>query len=84
MVLDATKNIQVPLPINAFLRSYQQEGVKFLYDKYKEDRGGLLGDDMGLVTTHSYIKRHWLTLIILGENHTNHFFLVCDNEEDRI
>jgi DNA excision repair protein ERCC-6-like 2 len=34
-----------------FLREYQQDGVKFLYQHYKENQGALLGDDMGLGKT---------------------------------
>lgn len=49
LVLD--QNIKVPAPINVFLREYQREGVRFFYDRYKEGRGGVLGDDMGLVRT---------------------------------
>lgn len=48
-ILDATNNIQVPAPINVFLREYQGEGIQFLYDRFKEGHGGVLGDDMGLV-----------------------------------
>ena len=49
MVLDARHRIQVPGSINTFLRDYQRDGVKFFWERYKEHRGGLLGDDMGLV-----------------------------------
>jgi SNF2 family DNA or RNA helicase len=47
MVLDAEQGIRVPAAINTYLREYQQEGVKFLWERYSEGRGGLLGDDMG-------------------------------------
>ena len=49
MVLDAEMHVEVPGPINAYLRDYQRDGVKFLWNKYKNGIGGLLGDDMGLV-----------------------------------
>ena len=49
LVLDQRKHIQVPSPINRFLRDYQREGVAFLYDKFRNSMGGMLGDDMGLV-----------------------------------
>ena len=39
----------VPWKINTFLRDYQRVGVRFFFECYKERRGGLLGDDMGLV-----------------------------------
>jgi SNF2 family DNA or RNA helicase len=39
----------VPAAINTYLREYQREGVRFFWDLYDEGRGGLLGDDMGLV-----------------------------------
>jgi len=41
--------MQVPASINTFLRDHQREGVKFFWKQYQEGRGGLLGDDMGLV-----------------------------------
>ena len=49
LVLDQRKHIQVPSAINTFLRDYQREGVRFLYDKFRKSIGGMLGDDMGLV-----------------------------------
>lgn len=62
MVLDASKNIAVPAPINAFLRDYQRDGVKFLWDKFNEGKGGLLGDDMGLVPNFVNFSAIRLTL----------------------
>jgi len=49
LVLGASKVIAVPAAINTYLRDYQREGVKFFWRQYSEGRGGLLGDDMGLV-----------------------------------
>ena len=49
-ILDAEKGIKIPAPINTYLRDYQRDGVKFLWRQYSEGRGGLLGDDMGLVS----------------------------------
>lgn len=43
----------VPAAINTYLREYQREGVQFFWDLYDEGRGGLLGDDMGLVCVKS-------------------------------
>lgn len=48
-VLDELAHTEVPAPINVFLREYQREGIRFIYDRYKEGKGGVLGDDMGLV-----------------------------------
>ena len=48
LVLDALKGVQVPSSVNCYLREYQREGVRFFWDRYKEGRGGILGDDMGL------------------------------------
>lgn len=47
--LDQRKHIQVPFTINTFLRDYQRDGAQFLYDKFRDSMGGMLGDDMGLV-----------------------------------
>ncbi|KAE8250681.1 hypothetical protein A4X13_0g4489 [Tilletia indica] len=45
------KVVQVPKTINRFLRDYQRDGIRFLYNCYSEGRGGILGDDMGLGKT---------------------------------
>lgn len=50
LTLDRGADIKVPAAINTYLRDYQRDGVRFFWDKYKEGRGGLLGDDMGLVS----------------------------------
>ncbi|KAK9078755.1 hypothetical protein SSX86_002813 [Deinandra increscens subsp. villosa] len=43
--------VQVPASINCRLLEHQREGVKFLYNLYKKNCGGILGDDMGLGKT---------------------------------
>ncbi|CAN8295742.1 unnamed protein product [Cochlearia groenlandica] len=43
--------IQVPASINCRLLEHQREGVKFLYNLYINNHGGILGDDMGLGKT---------------------------------
>ncbi|RDB19634.1 DNA excision repair protein ERCC-6-like 2 [Hypsizygus marmoreus] len=48
LVLDKDERLAVPAAINTYLRDYQRDGVQFFYKRYKEGRGGLLGDDMGL------------------------------------
>jgi hypothetical protein len=40
---------EVPAPMNRFLKGYQQEGIEFLHGCVTENRGAILGDDMGLV-----------------------------------
>ena len=49
LYLEDASRIQIPASINGFLREYQREGVRFFWDCFKEGRGGVLGDDMGLV-----------------------------------
>ncbi|KAF9815676.1 hypothetical protein IEO21_04393 [Rhodonia placenta] len=39
---------KVPGRINTFLREYQRDGIRFFWERYKDGRGGVLGDDMGL------------------------------------
>ena len=48
LVLSEDDCIEVPGSINRYLRDYQREGVKFFYKRWIENRGGVLGDDMGL------------------------------------
>jgi hypothetical protein len=47
-VLDEHRHVQVPGSINRFLRDYQRDGIRFFYQRWREGRGGVLGDDMGL------------------------------------
>jgi hypothetical protein len=49
LILDTEQKYMVPAAINTYLREYQRDGVRFFWRQYKEGRGGLLGDDMGLV-----------------------------------
>lgn len=51
LVLDPATGIKVPSSINTFLREYQRDGICFLWTRYKEGNGGVLGDDMGLVSS---------------------------------
>jgi SNF2 family DNA or RNA helicase len=41
----------IPAPVAQWLRNYQIEGVEYMYRLWKEGRGGILGDDMGLGST---------------------------------
>ncbi|KAM4576492.1 DNA excision repair protein ERCC-6-like 2 isoform 2-T2 [Odontesthes bonariensis] len=41
----------VPYTINRYLRDYQREGIKFIYNNYISSYGCILGDDMGLGKT---------------------------------
>lgn len=51
-------DLQVPAPLNQYLRDYQREGIQFLYDHYKEGEGAVLGDDMGLGKTVQVSKQY--------------------------
>lgn len=42
---------RVPYTINRYLRDYQREGIRFMYNNYINSRGCILGDDMGLGKT---------------------------------
>jgi len=48
LILDAESNTRVPALINTFLREYQRDGIRFFWERYRNGRGGILGDDMGL------------------------------------
>lgn len=63
MILDRAEGIMVPASINTYLREYQREGVRFFWDLYKQGRGGLLGDDMGLVSTDVFFCSASLNLL---------------------
>ena len=47
----AQNTVQIPATINQYLRDYQQEGVRFLYEHYMSEAGAVLCDDMGLGKT---------------------------------
>nr|XP_017212822.1 DNA excision repair protein ERCC-6-like 2 isoform X2 [Danio rerio] len=47
----AGSDVKVPYTINRYLRDYQREGIKFIYQNYAKSRGCILGDDMGLGKT---------------------------------
>ncbi|KAG1700925.1 DNA excision repair protein ERCC-6-like 2 [Nymphon striatum] len=49
--LSDSRDHQIPAVINQYLRDYQRDGVKFLYNNYIKEQGALLGDDMGLGKT---------------------------------
>lgn len=42
---------QVPASIAQYLRGYQRDGVRFLFQRFSAGEGGILGDDMGLGKT---------------------------------
>lgn len=42
---------RVPYTINRYLRDYQREGIRFIYNNYIRSTGCILGDDMGLGKT---------------------------------
>ncbi|XP_042344247.1 DNA excision repair protein ERCC-6-like 2 isoform X2 [Plectropomus leopardus] len=47
---------KVPYTINRYLRDYQREGIRFIYNNYIRFRGCILGDDMGLGKTVQVIS----------------------------
>ena len=61
------KLIQVPGTLNQYLRDYQKDGVKFLFEHYEKNGGALLGDDMGLGKTVQIIA---FVSAILGKSGT--------------
>ena len=43
--------VKIPAVVNQYLRDYQQDGVRFLYDHFITNTGAVLCDDMGLGKT---------------------------------
>ncbi|TFK47224.1 hypothetical protein OE88DRAFT_1666566 [Heliocybe sulcata] len=56
LILDSKAHVKIPASINTYLRDYQRDGVRFLWEHQKTGRGGLLGDDMGLGKTIQVIS----------------------------
>lgn len=61
-------DMQVPANINKFLRSYQRDGVRFLFRQYAQNKGGILADDMGLGKT---VQTIGFLAAMLGKTGTN-------------
>ena len=53
-------NFQIPATMNRYLRDYQREGAQFMYNRFREGGGGILGDDMGLGKTVQVWTFHYL------------------------
>ncbi|XP_038137424.1 DNA excision repair protein ERCC-6-like 2 isoform X2 [Cyprinodon tularosa] len=49
--LDLSNEDRVPYTINRYLRDYQREGIRFIYNNFMASTGCILGDDMGLGKT---------------------------------
>lgn len=66
---------KVPYTINRYLRNYQREGVRFIYNNYIRSSGCILGDDMGLGKTvqvkSTSAARHFMSFISMT------LFCVC-------
>ncbi|KAG7481221.1 hypothetical protein MATL_G00064260 [Megalops atlanticus] len=76
----------IPYTINRYLRDYQREGAKFIYDSYARGTGCILGDDMGLGKTVQVIAFLAATLHKTGtwqdvENNVPHFLLSQKSSE---
>jgi SNF2 family DNA or RNA helicase len=54
------------------VRSYQVDGVRFLYQRWKEDLGSILGDDMGLGKTIQVVS----LLVALCANRVGKFLII--------
>ena len=66
LLLDRPQGVMVPGAMNTYLREYQREGVRFFWDKYQQGRGGLLGDDMGLVSHILQLLRYLTSVHVCG------------------
>ncbi|KAJ8285199.1 hypothetical protein GJAV_G00023440 [Gymnothorax javanicus] len=78
----------IPYTINRYLRDYQREGAKFIYDSYARGRGCILGDDMGLGKTIQVIAFLAAVLLKKGtwediENNAPYFLLSQASSEKR-
>ncbi|XP_040211409.1 DNA excision repair protein ERCC-6-like 2 isoform X1 [Rana temporaria] len=52
----SNSGVFVPYTINRYLRDYQRDGIRFLYEHYTRSTGCILGDDMGLGKTIQVIS----------------------------
>ncbi|KAJ8380775.1 hypothetical protein SKAU_G00015530 [Synaphobranchus kaupii] len=78
----------IPYTINRYLRDYQREGAKLIYDSYARGRGCILGDDMGLGKTIQVIAFLAAVLHKTGtwqdiENNAPHFLLSQASSDKR-
>ena len=74
--------IHVNRNINRYLRLYQREGVRFLYELYRHGKGGILADDMGLVycdPSHYYDHHIFMYhAFCFASCYINFVFYMCD------
>ncbi|GKU93137.1 hypothetical protein SLEP1_g6762 [Rubroshorea leprosula] len=71
----------VPASINCGLLEHQREGVKFLYDLYKIDHGGILGDDLGLGKTIQTIA--FLAAVFEKDGEFGHSIMLKEKQLDK-
>lgn len=57
--LELSDEDRVPYTINRYLRDYQREGIRFIYNNYIHSTGCILGDDMGLGKTVQVHSTSW-------------------------
>ena len=48
-ILDAAAGVRVPGSLASHLRPYQKQGISFLYERWRDDVGCILGDDMVMI-----------------------------------
>jgi SNF2 family DNA or RNA helicase len=60
------------------LRSYQEEGLKWLWWLYEYGLGGILADEMGLGKTHQALAL-FETIVQTKKTHSRLFLVVCPN-----
>ena len=70
--------LQVPASINKYLRSYQRDGIRFLFRQYAQKKGGILADDMGLGKT---VQTIGFLAAVLGKTGTDLQPSVVDQPE---
>ncbi|GLU06402.1 hypothetical protein SLE2022_234420 [Rubroshorea leprosula] len=73
--------VQVPASINCRLLEHQREGVKFLYNLYKRNHGGILGDDMGLGKTIQTIA--FLAAVFEKDGEYGHSIMLKEKQLDK-
>ena len=66
---------KVPYTINRYLRDYQREGVRFIYNHYVHSKGCILGDDMGLGKT---VQVKSTSDVILFSELLSLLYFLCD------
>lgn len=73
---DSTEKVVVDPAISSKLMDFQRDGVKFLYDLYKNDKGGILADGKQTINFNQYSLIPFIYRFVIKKSIHYLFFLI--------